>query len=233
MVLSKNMHLQANENANASSASHSSLVRQMADLGADFYRRGWVLGTSGNFSVVIDSQPLLLAITASGADKGALTSDRILYIDSGGEIISGSGKASDEALLHLAVVRERGAGAVLHTHSVWSTLLSDAFSSDGRLAIEGFEMLKGLAGVKTHEHHEDLPIIQNSQDMEALAVNFEDALREYPLSHGVLLRGHGLYTWGRDLVEARRHIEILEFLLEVVGRRYCANASRTIETEVT
>jgi methylthioribulose-1-phosphate dehydratase len=118
----------------------------------------------------------------------------------------------------LAIVRVRGARAVLHTHSVWSTILSEAGASAGGVGIAGYEMLKGLAGVKTHEHREWLPIIENSQDMPALALAVEQALRQHPLAHGFLLRGHGLYTWGRDLAEARRHVEILEFLLEVIGR---------------
>ena len=219
------MIARTNENTNAGSDGHSTLAGLIAEVGEDFYRRGWVLGTSGNFSVVTSSEPLMLAITASGADKGALTPDHILHIDLNGDLTRGSGKPSDEARLHLAVVRQRGAGAVLHTHSVWSTLLSDAFSKDGQVVIEGFEMLKGLAGVKTHEHRESLPIIENSQDMKALAGAFEEVLQRYPECHGVLLRRHGLYTWGRDLPEAKRHVEILEFLLEVVGRSYCANRS--------
>jgi len=220
-------------NTRPGSGDPAMLAKLIAEVGKDFYRRGWVFGTSGNFSVVISSQPRLLAITASGADKGALTPDHILHIDSNGDVTRGSGKPSDETRLHLAVVSERGAGAVLHTHSVWSTLLSDAFAKDGRLVIEGFEMLKGLEGVKTHEHQESIPIIENSQDMKALAEAFEDALRRFPSCHGVLLRRHGLYTWGRDLAEARRHVEILEFLLEVVGRRYCANPLNPIGTQVS
>lgn len=200
----------------------STLARLLAGAGRDFYGRGWVLGTSGNFSAVESFEPLRLAITASGADKGALTSRHILQIDARGEVTGGRGRPSDEARLHLTVVRVRGAGAVLHTHSVWSTILSEAFAEDGRLVIEGFEMLKGLANVCTHEHRESLPIIENSQDMEALARALKDVLERYPDSHGVLLRRHGLYTWGRDLAEAKRHVEILEFLLEVLGRTYCA-----------
>jgi methylthioribulose-1-phosphate dehydratase len=199
-------------------ANHAAFARLLCAVGVDFYRRGWVLGTSGNFSAVASSDPLRLAITASGADKGVLTPEQILLVDSRGEVLSGGGKPSDETKLHLAVVRERGAGAVLHTHSVWSTLLSEAHAADGQLAIKGFEMLKGLAGVKTHEHEEFVPIIENSQDMDALAGALEKALRSYPECHGVLLRRHGLYTWGRDLTEAKRHVEILEFLLEVIGR---------------
>lgn len=184
-----------------------------------------MLGTSGNLSAVSGSEPPRLAITASGAHKGALTPAQILQIDASGAVIRGNGRPSDETRLHLTVVRVRGAGAVLHTHSVWSTLLSETFGSEGRLSIEGFEMLKGLAGVRTHEHREDLPIIENSQDMEALSSSFAEALDTYRGAHGVLLRRHGLYTWGRDLDEARRHVEIFEFLFEVIGRTRFASAA--------
>src|SRR2546425_8345063 len=219
--------LSKQNNQGGSADVHSTLARLLAEAGRDFYRRGWVLGTSGNFSVVASLEPLLLAITASGADKGALLPGDFLEIDANGEVIRGEGRPSDEARLHLAVVRLRGAGAVMHTHSVWSTLLSEAFAEDGQLCIEGFEMLKGLAGVRTHEHCESLPVIENSQDMKALAWALEDALEKHPDCHGVLLRRHGLYTWGRDLSEARRHVEILEFLLEVTGRTHQANGRLT------
>jgi methylthioribulose-1-phosphate dehydratase len=198
----------------------ATLARMIVEAGRDFYNRGWVLGTSGNFSAVLGRDPLRLAITASGADKGALRPSRILEIDAAGEVVKGSGRPSDETLLHLTVVRVRGAGAVLHTHSVWGTILTDAHERG--LVIEGFEMLKGLNGVRTHDHRELVPIIENSQDMCALAQTLERVLEENPKAHAVLLRRHGLYTWGKDLDEARRHVEILEFLLEVVGRRSCA-----------
>jgi methylthioribulose-1-phosphate dehydratase len=203
---------------NGSVAGHAVLARLLAEAGGDFYRRGWVLGTSGNFSAVAGSEPLTLTITASGADKGALLPGDFLQIDANGAVTLGEGRPSDEARLHLAVVRLRGARAVMHTHSVWSTVLSEAFAEDGELCIEGFEMLKGLANVRTHEHCESLPVIENSQDMTTLVQALEEALKKYPDCHGVLLRRHGLYTWGRDLLEARRHVEILEFLLEVTGR---------------
>jgi methylthioribulose-1-phosphate dehydratase len=116
------------------------------------------------------------------------------------------------------LVQERQAGAVLHTHSVWSTILSDTHAPDGGVAIEGYEMLKGLAGVNTHQHREWLPIVENSQDMNTLAENIKGLLNDHPGAHGFLLRRHGLYTWGSSLAQAKRHVEILEFLLEAVGR---------------
>lgn len=196
----------------------SSLRSLLVETGRDFYRRGWVMGTSGNFSAVVSREPLRLAITTSGLDKGRLAEENILQIDEGGNVIAGEGRPSDETLLHLAVARVREAGAILHTHSVWSTILSEIFGDQGGFAIEGYEMLKGLSGVRTHLHREWLPVFENSQDMSALAQTVDDALVRHKDAHAFLLRGHGLYTWGRDLAEARRHIEILEFLLEVTGR---------------
>ena len=107
---------------------------------------------------------------------------------------------------------------MLHTHSVWSTVLSEVYGAERGLRLSGFEMLKGLEGVRTHEHTEWLPILENDQDIRALVPRVEAVLEQSPAIHGFLLRGHGLYTWGGDLAEARRHVEILEFLLETTGR---------------
>lgn len=192
-------------------------------VGRGFYERGWVLGTSGNFSAVVNRDPLRLAITSSGVDKGILAPENILLIDEAANVLNGIGRPSAETLLHLAIARLRGAGAVLHTHSVWSNILSNAFAGDGGLRIEGYETLKGLEGVSTHEHSEWLPVIENSQDMPKLAESVSEGLRIHPESHGFLLLRHGLYTWGRDLEEAKRHVEIFEFLLEVTGRTYLAS----------
>ena len=85
-------------------------------------------------------------------------------------------------------------------------------------------MLKGLEGVRTHKHREWLPILENSQDMVKLAELVSKTLHETPGIHGFLLREHGLYTWGRSLPEAKRHVEILEFLMEVLVRSGVAHA---------
>ena len=198
------------------------LAEALALTGRSFYARGWVLGTSGNFSAVVTAQPLRLAITSTGLDKSALAAAQFLEIDERARVVRGEGRSSAESHLHVAIVRARGAGAVLHTHSVWSSIVSEAFAAEGGLALEGFEMLKGLSGIRTHEHREWLPVLENSQDMPALAAELTETLRKHPAIHGVLLRRHGLYTWGQDLAEARRHIEILEFLLEVAGRTRAA-----------
>jgi methylthioribulose-1-phosphate dehydratase len=197
-----------------------SIVEQLRACGRMFHHRGWSLGTSSNYSAVISEDPLELIVTASGKDKSRLQEDDFVRIGADGRPTSpGQPAASAETMLHVALARRGGIGAVLHTHSVWSTILSETFAGKGGLEISGYEMLKGLAGVKTHEHREWLPIFDNTQDIPALARQVDAYLQsDGAHSHGYLIRRHGLYTWGRDLDEASRHIEIFEFLLECVGR---------------
>jgi len=196
----------------------SELAAALAGIGRSIYSRGWALGTSGNFSAVATCAPFRLMITPTGVDKGRLEAGQLVLVDGEGKLAGGAGRPSVETVLHLAIVRARGAGAVLHTHSIWSTILSDEFAGAGGLWIEGYEMLKGLEGIHTHRHREWLPIVENSQDMTALAASIEETLKLNPDAHGFLLRRHGLYTWGSDLAQAKGHLEILEFLLEVIGR---------------
>jgi methylthioribulose-1-phosphate dehydratase len=194
-------------------------ARALADAGRRFDARGWVLGTSGNFSAVVRRDPLRLAITPSAAFKGELDPGQILEIDESRVVTNGRpGRPSAEAQLHVEVVRARGAGAVLHTHSVWSTLVSERHAADGGVALEGYEMLKGLAGIVTHEHREWIPVLGNAQDMTALASDVKRVMSAHPSCHAFLLRRHGMYTWGDTLRDAVRHVEIVEFLLEAVGR---------------
>jgi methylthioribulose-1-phosphate dehydratase len=198
--------------------SFEDVAEELTIVGRRFYERGWVLGTSGNFSAVISQRPLRLAITPSTAHKGKLAARQILQIDGGGRVVAGQGRPSAETRLHLEIVKRRGAGAVLHTHSVWSTILSGSHAGERGLAIEGYEMLKGLDGLSTHAHREWVPIVENDQDMARLSRVVRTALGKHPRAHAFIIARHGLYTWGATLADAERHIEILEFLFETIGR---------------
>jgi methylthioribulose-1-phosphate dehydratase len=206
----------------AEGRSFEQTASQLAAIGRRVYARGWALGTSGNFSAVVSRRPLRLAITASSVAKGALRASDILQCDEHGRVVGErSRKPSAETLLHVEIARRRRPGAVLHTHSVWSTMLSGQ-AGQGQagqaLVVEGYEMLKGLSGVTSHEHRELVPILDNDQDMPRLARLVGETLDRYPEAHAFLLRRHGLYTWGETLADAERHVEILEFLFETVGR---------------
>jgi len=200
-------------------------------IGREFHGRGWSLGTSSNYSVVLSRDPLELLVTASGKDKSGLSRDDFVRVDAAGRVADGSDRRSSaETLLHCTIAElVPSTGAVLHTHSPWGTILSGADlpagAATGTLRIAGYEMLKGLEGITTHNTHEDVPIFANTQDMRELAARIRARFAGLdftapgrPPLHGFLIARHGLYTWGRDLAEARRHIEIFEFLFECVAR---------------
>ena len=197
------------------------LSSELIECGRDFHRRGWSLGTSSNYSAVIGREPLTLLMTGSGFDKGRLQPEQFVVVDEEARSLNAaSPKPSAEALLH-TVLAKHGAGAVLHTHSVAATVLSEHFLKDGGLRIAGYEMLKGLAGIATHEAEAWIEIYPNTQDIAAMARVIDARLQDpaNPMRHGFLMAGHGLYTWGEDIAAARRQIEVLEFLFEVVTQK--------------
>jgi methylthioribulose-1-phosphate dehydratase len=196
-------------------------IDALRQVGKVFWERGWSVGTSSNYSAVVSRDPLTLLVTASGKHKGRLTREDFVLVDAeGNPTATGQPKSSAETLLHCVAATDVTVGAVLHTHSVWSTILSDRFAPQRGILIEGYEMLKGLRGVSTHQHAEWLPIFENTQDIPSLAEAVTAAMRDSirPLQHGYIIRRHGIYTWGQDIDEAFRQIEILEFLLECLAR---------------
>ena len=194
-------------------------TQELTDTGREFYRRGWARGASGNFSILLARRPMRLCITAAGNEKGTLDETNFLEIDDDAEILQGFGRPSDETLLHLSVYRLRPkARCILYSQTVWGTLLSDKFFVDGSITLQGYEALKGLTGITSHDQKERVPIVENSQDNIALSHVIENVLLENPNIHGIYLRRNGLYSWGETVEEARRNIEILEFLFEVVAR---------------
>ncbi|NUO75999.1 MAG: methylthioribulose 1-phosphate dehydratase [Lysobacter sp.] len=173
--------------------------------------RGWTPATSSNFSRRIDARHA--AITVSGRDKGRLTESDIMVVDLEGAPVATSHRPSAETLLHTQLYkRYPDIGCVLHTHSQTQTVASRLYAGIGHVHLEGYELLKAFSGNTTHEMSLELPVLPNTQDMNVLAAQV-DALLDHQAMWGYLIDGHGLYAWGRDMPEARRHLEAFEFLL--------------------
>jgi methylthioribulose-1-phosphate dehydratase len=184
-----------------------SLISNIAELA----RAGWTPATSSNFSQRLDEQHA--AITVSGKDKGRLVEDDIMVVDFNGQAVGRPLRPSAETLLHTQLyARFPEVGCVLHTHSPVQTIASRLFAAQGHIRLEGYELLKAFSGNSTHETALDLRVFANTQDMDVLAAQVEAELDKGPM-WGYLIDGHGLYAWGRDMAEARRHLEAFEFLL--------------------
>jgi len=187
-------------------------VRGVIALAHHAGAKGWVPATSGNFSVRIDANDC--AITASGGDKGALKPEGVIRAGIRGPAHP---RASAEAPLHYLMYRMSPAiGAVTHVHAQPAVLASIALAKEGRVRIEGLELLKAFNGVKTHETHLDVPVFENEQDMDALALKVEARLKAEGLGWGFLLAGHGIYAWGSNVQVTLRHIDAFDYLFTLM-----------------
>ncbi|MFK3662554.1 methylthioribulose 1-phosphate dehydratase [Scandinavium sp. NPDC088450] len=174
--------------------------------------KGWAPATGGNMSVREDAQWCWLS--ESGKDKGSLTNRDFLQVEIATNQAPSGRKPSAETGLHTLIYRLfPEANAVLHVHTVNATVLS-RIEKSAELVLSGYEMQKSLSGQTSHLDSVPVAIFDNGQDIDALARRIEHYASERPLNYGFLLRGHGLTCWGRDVAEARRHLEGLEFLFE-------------------
>ena len=188
-------------------------AQQTADLiaaGALFHARGWVPASGGNFSYRRDAQTL--AITASGTHKGELTPADLMSVDLQGQALEAGRRSSAETGLHTQIYRRfPTAGAVFHTHSVASTCLS---RQHDEIRLTGYELLKILDGIDTHDTTVTIPVFDNDQDIDRLSAQVDAAMAAGRALQGYLIRGHGLYAWGPNLALARYRVEALEFLFQ-------------------
>lgn len=183
----------------------------LAEVGRRLDSRGWAPATAGNYSVRLADGSV--AITTSGKHKGRLTADDFMRVDLDGKPLT-PGKPSAETGLHLALYRAfPTANAVLHGHSPEAVGLSRAVPDASEWVFAGHEMLKVIPGITTHETELHLPIVDNSQDMDVIEKAVADARLAPGAMPAYLIRSHGLYSWGKDLAEAERVLEGIEWLI--------------------
>lgn len=171
---------------------------------------GWTPATSSNFSMRLDDHHA--AVTVSGRDKGRLRPEDIMVVDLEGKAVTDQ-QPSAETVLHTQLYKRLPeVGCVLHTHSLTQTLASRLYAGAGHVRFEDYELIKAFRGQTTHDTVMDVPVLANNQCIPTLAAQV-DVLLDRGTMWGYLIEGHGMYAWGRDMAEARRHLEAFEFLL--------------------
>ncbi|MEV4315986.1 methylthioribulose 1-phosphate dehydratase [Actinocrispum sp. NPDC049592] len=184
----------------------------LAAEAARYTAMGWMRGTSGNLSLRLQDDPLRLAVTASGLDKGELTAEDVVEIDAAGASVRPDAKVpSAEAGLHGRIAAVSGAGAVIHVHVLAPVLAAERWP--GGVGLRDLEMLKGF-GRSAHDDLVTIPVVPNSQDMVTLGDAFEAGFRHD--TPALIVARHGLYVWGNDLLQARHRAECLEWLLRFI-----------------
>lgn len=198
--------------ASVDSVAFARCAHAIIKAASELARSGWTPATSSNFSMRLDASHM--AITVSGRDKGHLESADIMLVDSSGHAVATAARPSAETALHTQIYRRMpAANVVLHTHSRVQSVASRLFAGAGVLPLRGWELQKAISGHTTHESVLEIPVFPNSQHMPELMAHVDAWLDAGKPLHAYLIDGHGIYTWGSDMAEARRHLEALEFLL--------------------
>ncbi|MBS0652588.1 MAG: methylthioribulose 1-phosphate dehydratase [Verrucomicrobia bacterium] len=188
-------------------------AQEIVDVGVFLSDRDLCPATSGNCSRRIDDR--YIAVTVTGKHKGELTTDDVIVVDLNGNPARSAKRPSAETLLHSAVyIAFPEAHAVVHTHSLNGTVLTRLVNPDKTLVTDGYEIHKALPGIKTHNSQVKIPIFENNQNIAALSTEVVAYLKEHPEVSGFLIRGHGFYTWGKDMNEVKVRVEAYEYLFE-------------------
>lgn len=195
------------------------VLNELTAIKADFAARGFFPGTSGNLSMRVgphEPGEFYFAVTASGKDKSKSTPEDFLFVDRNGRPCeSTSLKPSAETVIHQEIYRLTGCGAIFHIHSVFNSLVSELFWERRAVPVEGVELIKGL-NIWEEEAVIDVPILSNFAEVPRIVPEISERIADR--IPGILLRKHGIYAWGKDAFEAKRHLEAFEFLFEYVYR---------------
>ena len=188
---------------------------QLAKTIRSYHRKGWSAATSTNYSFRKSADTHSFFVSRSGIDKSKFDPFDFIEVDlEGNPTFHFKGmRPSAETLIHCVIYDLfPSTTVVLHSHSVNSVLISEFF--DAEITFEGYEIQKAFAGQTTHDNTLHFPILDNSQDM----VAFSELMRKHGSAlknHAFLIRKHGVYAWGNDLAEAKRHLEAMEYLFEI------------------
>jgi methylthioribulose-1-phosphate dehydratase len=192
---------------------------ELRDIKTNLAARGWFPGTSGNLSVRVGDfiqEQFAFAITASGKDKSVHTAEDFLLVNELGKPIEPTAlKPSAETLIHCEIYRLTGCGAIFHVHTVFNNLVSELFWERGSIPVQGVELIKAF-NIWEEEASIHIPIMPNYADIPRIASLVERSLT--PGIPGIVLRKHGIYAWGANPFEAKRHLEAFEFLFEYTVR---------------
>ncbi|MFJ5770767.1 class II aldolase/adducin family protein [Psychrobacillus sp. NPDC093180] len=157
-------------------------------------RLAW--GTSGNMSVRLDDEQMLL--TASGTKIGELSADDLIVSNIYTGAYTGERKASKETPMHSGIYKKRAdVKAVIHSSPFYTTFLSCTNENiQSNLFIETMYYLENIAYVEYF--HPGTAELGEAIAQKACEVNI------------IMMKNHGVVVFDESLEEAKMRLETLE-----------------------
>lgn len=188
------------------------MKESIAETIRNYNSKGWSPATSTNYSFRDDENTIW--VSRSGIDKSQFHAEDFITVDSQGLSFGeySDYKPSAETLIHCTLYEMfPETKVILHSHSVYPIILSAAEGDS--VSFQGYEIQKGFEGEMTHENIVTIPVLANSQNMnefKELLIQNKDKINH----HSFIIHKHGTYAWGRNLFEAKRHLETLDYLCQ-------------------
>lgn len=201
-------------------------VHVLNEIKVKLYHRGWFPATSGNLSYKLHDEPLIFAVTTSGKDKGTVTHEDVMFVDKDGKPVEATRmKPSAEVKIHAGIYQKTDAGCVIHIHTPSNNFISSVYFEEGKVPIKDMEMIKAL-DIWKEDAYIEVPIVENYFNLDQLAEETTKAIN--PEVPAVLIKNHGIYVWGRNEFEAKRHTEAFEFMFEYMKNMILYKGSKNI-----
>lgn len=196
------------------------------EIKTSLYQKGWFPATSGNLSYKLHDDPLIFAVTTSGKDKSVVTHEDVIFVDIEGHAVEKTRlKPSAEVKIHSGIYQKTYAGCVIHIHTPTNNFISSVYYEDKKVRIKNLEMIKAL-DIWKEDASIEIPIVDNFFDLNALSKAALMAIdKDVP---AIMIHNHGIYAWGKDHFEAKRHIEAFEFMFEYMKNMILFKASKDI-----
>lgn len=199
----------------------------VCELCRQFYQLGWASGTGGGISILGEAG---IFMAPSGVQKERIAPEDVFVLDATQlercQVVRAPAnpnlRVSECQPLFFNAFRTRGAGAVLHSHSLWAVLAAELAAPDGKAAVfrsQGLEMQKGLRGKGCFDTVE-IPIIPNTPREAQLTDSMAEAMATHTDVDAVLVAGHGVYVWGETWVKAKTQAECLDYLFRAAVERH-------------
>ncbi len=170
--------------------------------------RSLVTYTWGNASG-IDRESGLVVIKPSGVPYDELKIEQMVVVDLEGNQVEGDMRPSSDVLTHLVLYKSfLDIGGVVHTHSNWATIWAQAERSIPTLGTTHADYFYGEIPCTRNMTDDEIKADYEVNTGVVIAETFED--RDPVRTPGVLVSGHGPFTWGKDAAEAVHNAVVLE-----------------------
>jgi L-ribulose-5-phosphate 4-epimerase len=203
------------------------LKHEVLEANLDLVKHKLIIFTWGNASA-IDRENGLVLIKPSGVEYDKLSSDKMVSLDLTGKLISKDLKPSSDTPTHLVLYEKfKDIGGIVHTHSSWATIWAQAGLAIPPLGTTHADYFYGpipctrmLTAKEVNENYE----IETGN---VIAETFRDI---DPLSvPGVLVSGHGPFSWGRTVAEAVHNAVVLEEVAKMAYYTLALNKPEPID----